>query len=147
MHFSAVPHLRTLAVLSLAGYLVDPSLAQGQSPGPSPDYPRDSEITFQWDYSCPSTVCSFSCPGQGGASHVRKLTIYLGTIPVGSLRNTPAMIYNFSTVETPSGNGFVVSTGLSALSCQVNGMTLDYSGPPKSGGFQKLPKRDSVPTQ
>ena len=28
------------------------------------------------------------------------------------------------------GNGFSISTGLSMLSCQVNGLTLDYSGPP-----------------
>jgi hypothetical protein len=137
--------MRVIAAL-LVGYLANPSFAQGQPSQPGPDYPGESEITFEWDYSCPSTVCSFSCPGQGGASHVTKLTIYLGTIPVGSLRNTPALIYNFSTVETPRGNGFVVGTGLGTLSCQVNGMTLDYSGPPKSG-TQKLPKRDSAPTQ
>jgi len=31
----------------------------------------------------------------------------------------------------PRGNGFVINTGLSTLACQVNGMTLEYSGPPE----------------
>ena len=96
-------------------------------------YPRDSQITFQWNYSCPSgRGCSFVCPGKGGADHVTKLDIYLGTIPVGDQR-VPAIIYNFSTYEIPRGNGFTVNTGLGTTSCQVNGMSLDYSGPPKSG--------------
>lgn len=146
MHLFALSRLRFPAALLLAGQLMNLSLAQGQPQASRPDYPAESEITFQWDYSCPGSACSFSCPG-GGASHVTKLTIYLGTIPVGSLRNTPAMLYDFSTIELPSGNGFVVSTGLSTLSCQVNGMTLDYSGPPKSRNSQKPTKRDSVPTR
>jgi hypothetical protein len=96
-------------------------------------YPRDSQITFQWNYSCPSSRgCSFACPGRGGADHVTKLDIYLGTIPVGDQR-TPAIFYNFSTYEIPRGNGFTLNTGLGTTSCQVNGMSLDYSGPPKSG--------------
>jgi hypothetical protein len=96
-------------------------------------YPRDSQITFQWNYSCPnSRGCSFVCPGKGGADHVTKLDIYLGTIPVGDQR-TPAIFYNFSTYEIPRGNGFTLNTGLGTISCQVNGMSLDYSGPPDSG--------------
>jgi len=121
-------HLRMLAALLFAGQLMNPSWAQKGEP----PYPSGSEITFEWDYSCPSgRGCSFDCPGRGGASHVTKLTIYLGTVPVGSLRNTPALFYDFSTREISRGNGFIVSTGLSTLSCQVNGMTLDYSGPAK----------------
>ena len=89
-----------------------------------------SKTTFQWDYSCPGgKVCSFICPG-GGASHVIKLRMYLGTIPVGS-QDAPAVIYDFSTIEIPHARGFSVSVGLGTLSCQVNGMTSDYSGPPK----------------
>src|SRR5579885_3385449 len=85
------------AALFVACQLVSPALAQGQPPSAGPSYPGQSDITFEWDYSCTRRTCSFTCP-DGGASHVTKLTIYLGTIPVGNLRNTPAMIYNFSTV-------------------------------------------------
>src|SRR5262249_22960049 len=117
-----------------AGLLVNSSLAQdkGQPPAAGPPYPGASDITFQWDYSCPSvTNCSFTCPGaggMGGASHATKLAIYLGTIPVGK-QNLPALLYEFATREVPRGNGFSLSTGISVLSCQVNGFTLDYSGP------------------
>jgi len=144
MHLIALSHLRCPAALLLACQLANPSLALSQSPEPGPPYPAESNITFQWDYSCPTgRLCSFNCPG-GGASHATRLTIYLGTIPVGGSRDTPSILYNFSTVEMPNGNGFVVNTGLGTLSCQVNGMTLDYSGPPKSGS-QTTAKGDSVP--
>ena len=36
------------------------------------------------------------------------------------------------TVQIPRANGFSLTTGISTLSCQVNGMDLDYSGPRKS---------------
>ena len=42
-----------------------------------------------------------------------------------------AVFYEFNTRVFPHASGFSISTGLSSLSCQVNGMTLDYSGPPK----------------
>ena len=108
--------------------------AQGTSAAakPNPSYPRDSQITFQWNYSCPSSRgCSFSCPGTAGADHVTKLDIYLGSVPIGTQRS-PAIFYNFSTYEVPRGNGFSINTGLGTLSCQVNGMSLDYSGPPEN---------------
>jgi hypothetical protein len=63
--------------------------------------------------------------------HVIKLNIYLGTISVGSNQNAPAVFYDYATREIPYGNGFSISVGLSTLSCQVSGMTLDYSGPLK----------------
>jgi len=105
---------------------------KAEPPQPGPPFPGGSYITFQWDYSCPSGKdCSFICPGgRGGASHTTKLIIYLGTIPVGSNQD-PAVFYEFSTREIPHANGFSIGTGLGSLSCQVNGMTLDYSGPPK----------------
>jgi hypothetical protein len=99
--------------------------------GEGPRYPESSVITFQWDYSCPGgKLCSFTCMG-GGANQVTKLTVYLGTVPVGTGQKLPAVLYNFSTLSFPRGNGFSVSTGMSTLSCQVNGMRLDYSGPPR----------------
>jgi hypothetical protein len=41
------------------------------------------------------------------------------------------VFYDFSTVEIPHSSGFIIGVGLGALSCQVNGLTLDYAGPPK----------------
>ena len=119
-----------------ASLLMNSSWAQnkGEPQAAGPPYPGASEITFQWDYSCPSGQnCSFTCMKTGGASHVTKLAIYLGTIPVGSNQKVPAVVYEFSTREIPRANGFSVSTGIDTLSCQVNGLTLDYSGPPRDG--------------
>jgi hypothetical protein len=92
-----------------------------------------SEIAFEWQYSCPSGKgCSFSCPGSGGASSVTKLVIHLGTIPLSGTQRAFGIFYEFSTREIPRANGFSLTTGISTLSCQVSGMNLDYSGPPKS---------------
>jgi hypothetical protein len=116
-----------------AGVLMNSSWAQNKNDRDpvGPPYPGGSEITFQWDYSCTSVrSCSFTCMGTGGASHVTKLSIYLGTVPVGSNQKSSAIFYDFSTREVPRGNGFSVSTGISTLSCQVSGLSLDYSGPP-----------------
>ena len=96
----------------------------------NPPYPGDSQITFEWEYSCPGgQACSFTCPGSSGASRVTKLTIYLGSVPLGRDQRNPAIFYNFSTANFPHSNGFSISTGIGVLSCQVNGMKLDYSGP------------------
>ena len=122
-----------LGTLLFVGPFLSASWAQNKAEplAPGPPFPGGSNITFQWDYSCLSgRDCSFSCPGSGGASHVTKLIIYLGTIPVGNNQD-PAVFYDFSTREIPRANGFSISTGLSSLSCQINGMTLDYSGPLK----------------
>jgi hypothetical protein len=100
----------------------------------TPPLPGTLQKTFQWDCTCPGgRACSFICQGRGGASasHVIKLNRYLGTIPFDSNQNTPAVFYDFSTIEIPHASGFIISVGLSTLACQVNGMTLDYSGPPK----------------
>ena len=94
-------------------------------------YPAGSDVTYQWDYSCPSSAeCSFSC-GSGGASHVIKLGIYLGVMPVGSDQKNSTLFYEFTTRELRRGSGFSVNAGLSTLQCQVNGLTVDYSGPPR----------------
>ena len=94
--------------------------------------PGGSKNAFQWVYSCPNNIaCSFVCPGAGAASHVTKLTIYLRMMPVGDHQSAPALFYDFSTLDLPHSNGFSIGTGLNALSCQINGMVLDYSGSPK----------------
>jgi hypothetical protein len=92
-----------------------------------------SEVAFEWQYSCPGgKACSFTCPGSGGASNVTKLTLQLGSIPLGSNQRAFGVFYKFSTAQIPRANGFSLTTGLSTLSCQVNGMELDYSGPRKA---------------
>jgi hypothetical protein len=117
----------SLAWLLASGLFAGASLAQTMP------YPAGSDISFQWSYSCPNgRGCSFSCPGRGGASQVTKLTIYLGKVRIGGDKTALATFYEFSTVAIPHGNGFAIETGLGTLTCQVNGMTLDYSGPPKS---------------
>jgi hypothetical protein len=123
-----------LGSLLLASPLLSRAEAQIKSEpqAAGPPYPGGAEITFQWSYSCPSGKgCSFSCPGAGGANSVTKLNIYLGTAPIGS-QSTPAVFYDFSTREIPRANGFSIGAGIGTISCQVNGMTLDYSGPPNS---------------
>ena len=104
-----------------------------ETPGvENPPYPGDSQITFEWNYSCtPGQPCSFTCPGGTGGSKVTKLDIYLGSIPIASNQRAAAIFYNFSTQYFPNNNGFTLSTGIGVLGCQVNGMKLDYSGPPK----------------
>jgi hypothetical protein len=120
------------ALLLLCGVSSDGSLAQNKAELP---YPAESDMTFQWTYSCPTSKCAFSCPGTGRASHVTKLTILMGRIRIGSdyNYNPIALFYEYSTKDIPRGNGFSIDTGLGRLACQVSGMRLDYSGPPKSG--------------
>src|SRR5215471_20230667 len=76
------------ALLLLSGVSSDGSLAQYKTALP---YPAESDITSQWTYSCPSSKCAFSCPGAGGASHVTKLTIFMGRMRIGSDQNPFAM--------------------------------------------------------
>ena len=98
-----------------------------------PSYPAGSEITFQWVYSCPSSKgCAFSCPRAGSASHVTKLVIYLGKMRLAADKHPLALFYEYATMDNPRGYGFSIDTGLGTLACQVSGMMLDYSGPPKS---------------
>lgn len=92
-----------------------------------------SEVAFEWQYSCANgRGCSFNCPGSGGAGNVTKLAIHLQTIPLSGNQRALGIFYEFSTMEIQRANGFSITTGISTLSCQVNGMNLDYSGPPKS---------------
>jgi hypothetical protein len=121
--------LRTIITLLCASPMLSLSWAQDkvQPPAPAPPYLSGAEITSQFSYSCPSeTACSFICPGGvgGGADHVTKLTIYLGTMSLGNDQNAPALFYEFSTRERPNSSGFSISAGLSSLSCQVNGLKL-----------------------
>ena len=125
-----------LGMLLLAGPLLSISWAQNKTEPVQthPPFPF-TKTTFQWDYSCPSSgaACSFVCPGGGGggASQVVKLSLYLGTVAFDSGQNAPAVFYEFVARGLPYASGFSISAGLGSLSCEVNGMTIDYSGPPK----------------
>jgi hypothetical protein len=93
---------------------------------------RGSDGSLEWIYSCPTSKgCAFTCPGTGVASHVTKLNIQLRRLRIDN-EKALALFYDYSTMEIPLGNGFSINTGLGTLSCQVNGMTLEYFGPPKS---------------
>lgn len=100
-----------------------------ESPVPSNfRFPAGAEITFQWNYTCRNRKpCVFSC---GSADSVKALTMYLGTIPVGSSQRNSVIFYFYSTATIPYNDGFRISGPASNLSCDVSGMTLDYAGPP-----------------
>jgi hypothetical protein len=121
-------------VLLLGGPLMQSVSAQdGKRSEDGPPYLGASEVAFEWQYSCTGgKACSFTCPGSGGASNVTALTLQLGTIPLSGNQRAFGIFYKFSTVQIPRANGFSLTTGISTLSCQVNGMDLDYSGPRKS---------------
>jgi hypothetical protein len=99
--------------------------------------PEGTDITYQWNYSCPNKMaCGFSCPGAGTANHATKLNVYLGKMAVNTDQNVFILFYSYSTRYVPRGNGFSLDTGLGTLACQVSGMTLDYFGPPKGSNFR-----------
>jgi hypothetical protein len=120
-------------ILLMAGGLVRLAWAEGintKSPiPPTFRFPAGAEITFQWNYTCrDSKPCAFSC---GTADRVTALTMYLGTIPVGGNQRNSVIFYFYSTATIPYSDGFRINGGpASTLSCDVSGMTLDYSGPP-----------------
>jgi hypothetical protein len=60
------------------------------------------------------------------------LDIYLGTLPLNGVQQerAAAIFYDFSSGEFPHSSGFAISTGINSLSCQVNEMILNHSGPP-----------------
>jgi hypothetical protein len=121
-------HALVMAAALLFGW-PSVSLSAQDTKGAGSAYPSGFENAFEWRYSCANgRSCSFECPGSGGASHVTKLALHLGTIRLGT-QDVGGVFYEFSTVEIPRANGFNLTTGISTLSCQVNGMNLDYAGP------------------
>jgi hypothetical protein len=135
-----------------------------------PPHADGSQVAFEWQYSCTDgKACSFICgsgapemsntepvenaqatiaatsstsTNRAGASHVTKLSIRLMTIPIGG-KNAAGIFYEYSTVEIPRANGFKITTGISTLACQVNGMNLDYSGQPKKIESPAVKKNES----
>jgi len=123
---------RTLTLGTLfAVVLINPLWAQNKNGPNTSGHPAGTEITYQWLYSCPSgRECSFNC-GTGGASHVTKLAVYLGAMPIGADKKNAILTYEFTTRELRRGSGFSINTWISTLQCQVNGLTIDYAGPPR----------------
>ena len=144
------------AVLVHGASVVPLRAEDGKRPG--------TTIAFEWRYSCPDgKACSFTCPrsggansgglpdsggGANGANNVTKLRISLGTIALGGDKPAPAIFYEFSTPRISQANGFALTTGLGTLSCQVQGMNLDYSGPSEKqpSPLPKSPGKEDVPT-
>jgi hypothetical protein len=119
----------TLA-MSLVGLAAGASCTETQAAELAVPEGRNADASFEWVYSCTNGQgCGFNCAGAGVATHVTKLTVRLRRIEIGN-ENALALFYDYSTMEVPSGNGFSINTGLGAISCQVNGMKLDYFGPP-----------------
>ena len=135
--------LYATVAINVFGLAAGTQAAEPVTPGPA-------DADLEWIYSCPSSKgCTFSCPtgvgevsgvswggrvatgGTMAAMHVTKLTIHLRRLRIDN-EQAVALFYDYSTKEVPSGSGFSVNTRLGTLSCQVNGMTLDYFGPPKS---------------
>jgi hypothetical protein len=127
--------LRALSLGMAVFAFLSSSTAWAQNGPDEPAFPF-SKLTIRWEYSCPpETACSFICPAgreTGLTSHVIKLRLYLGTTSVDGSQTVPALFYEFNTREYPHGSGFSIGSGLTTLSCQVNGMTLDYSGSSKT---------------
>ena len=96
---------------------------------PPKPYPDAARVTFQWNYSCETRGCSFQCHGTGAASRVTKFDIYPGSIP--DEPDSHGLYYSFNTEYAKYGTGFALGGKLTPLTCQVIGMKLDYSGPPK----------------
>ena len=123
---------RTLSLGALLFAFVSLDVCWAQNKADEPAFPFTKSI-FRWEYSCPAGLgCSFACPGEAGAvGHLVKLRLHLGAISIDGSQTAPALFYEYSTREIPHASGFSIGSGLSNLSCRVNGMTLDYSGPSK----------------
>jgi hypothetical protein len=145
MHLS---HFGVLLLLSVtAGWPVPSALAQDRPatnspantvPLPEPPnqlFPSTFKPSFQWNYVCPrenaAAGCSLACPPNAAIGSVVAAQIWLGTNDVGN-PSIPATYYYFvyfNGREKLVGAGFVHSTR--TLSCQVVGLKVSYSGPPK----------------
>jgi hypothetical protein len=142
MHLS---HFGVLLLLSVtAGWPTPSALAQDRpasSPPsllpepPNQPFPSTFKPSFQWSYVCPrenaAAGCSLACVPNAAISSVVAAQIWLGTNDLGNA-SMPAIYYYFiyfNGRERLAGAGFAHSTR--NLSCQVVGMKVSYSGPPK----------------
>ena len=104
-------------------------------------YPDDAHITVELHMSNPRLL--IECRGTGAASRVTKLDIYL--IYLGKIPNEPdshALYYSFSTEYAQQATGFALGGKLTPLTCQMIGLRLDYSGPPKGNASLTSQKKE-----
>jgi len=102
---------------------------------PNQLFPSTFKPSFQWNYVCPrenaAAGCSLACPPNAAIGSVMAAQVWLGTNDLGNA-SIPAVYYYFAYFngrERLAGNGFVHSPR--NLSCQVVGLNVSYSGPPK----------------
>ena len=145
MHLSGFCVLLLLSVMT--GWSAPSALAQNRPatnpsantvPLPEPPnqaFPSTFKPSFQWNYVCPrenaAAGCSLACPPNAAIGSVMAAQIWLGTNDLGNA-SIPAIYYYFAYFngrEKLVGAGFAHSTR--NLSCQVVGLNVSYSGPPK----------------
>jgi hypothetical protein len=145
MHLSRFCALLLLSVT--AGWAVPSALAQNRPaanaptntvPLPEPPnqlFPSTFKPSFQWNYVCPrenaAAGCSLACSPNAAIGSVMAAQIWQGINDLGNAP-MPAIYYYFAYFngrEKLVGAGFAQSTR--NLSCQVVGLNVSYSGPPK----------------
>jgi hypothetical protein len=101
---------------------------------PNRPFPSTVHPSFQWNYVCLreyASGCSFSCPPNPVIGSVAAAQVWLGTSDFGN-EPIPAIYYYFTyfnSREKMVGAGLIHSPR--NLSCQVLGLKVSYSGPPK----------------
>jgi len=139
MHWSRFCVLLLLAVT--VGWSAASALAQDRpvtNPSllpepPNQAFPSTFKPSFQWNYVCSrdNAGCSLACPPNAAIGSVVAAQIWLGTNDLGN-GLVPAIYYYFiyfNGRERMTGAGFAHSTR--NLSCQIVGLKVSYSGPPK----------------
>jgi len=146
MHASRFCGLLLLSVMMI-GWPAPSALAQDRpaigspantAPLPEPpnkSFPTTFKPSFQWNYVCPretpSAGCSLRCLPSVSISSVLTAQVWLGTNDLGT-ESIPTVYYHFiyhNGKVRLTGSGFAHSTR--TLSCQVVGLRVSYSGPPK----------------
>jgi hypothetical protein len=143
-----LPRSCVLLLLSvMAGWFTPTALAQNR-PTTNPQantvllpeppnqlFPSMFKPSFQWNYVCPrenaAAGCSLACPPNAAIGSVIAAQVWLGTNELGNAP-IPAIYYYFAYFngrEKLAGAGF--SQSPRNLSCQVVGLNVSYSGPPK----------------
>jgi hypothetical protein len=146
MHLSRFCLLLLLSVM--AGWSAPSALAQDRTATnpsakestvllpepPNQPFPSTFHPIFQWNYVCQrqnAAGCSLACPPNAAISSVAAAQVWLGTTELGNVSAQAIYYYLsfFNGREMMAGAGLVHSNR--TLSCQVIGLKVGYSGPPK----------------
>ena len=142
--------MRLFLTLSLFALLNTAALAQPRPETPPVNAPKlTPKMPFppgvravQWEYACPNSdgaECSIKCGAEKRS--VVFFQLVLGSISIAN-QEIPAYFY----AGTASDGGSLPFSGFSQerdFSCEVSGMRLSYSGPPRSeeGPSRQAPRR------